>query len=311
MKIFSILYLLLFTNFILAQEVTVRQPVKFLALGDSYTIGQSVSQNESWPYQFKNYLTANNVEFDTIAVIARTGWTTSNLKNAINNENIEGKFNLVSLLIGVNNQYQGINQDVYITEFEELLNTAIHTAGGKEYVFVLSIPDYGYTPFGESNREQISAEINEYNLITEEITEAKGVAYFYITDISRKGLTFPSYVASDGLHPSGIMYGEWVDLIAKGLNVIGGVTSIEPKEIKTKNELKVVTNTLNKTLSLELETFPIENSLMVEIYTINGSKVYSQEMNPKTSFTLKESGIYLYLIKNELGIIYKGKVVIH
>jgi acyl-CoA thioesterase-1 len=98
-----------------AQKVIVRQPVKFLALGDSYTIGQSVSQDQSWPYQFKNYLEGKGVEFDAIKVIAQTGWTTSNLKNAIENENLNEKFNLVSLLIGVNNQYQGLNKDLYVT----------------------------------------------------------------------------------------------------------------------------------------------------------------------------------------------------
>jgi hypothetical protein len=117
-----------------AQKVIVRQPVKFLALGDSYTIGQSVSQDQSWPYQFKNYLEGKGVEFDAIKVIAQTGWTTSNLKNAIENENLNEKFNLVSLLIGVNNQYQGLNKDLYVTEFEELLDIAIDLAGGKDYV---------------------------------------------------------------------------------------------------------------------------------------------------------------------------------
>jgi lysophospholipase L1-like esterase len=119
---------------------------------------------------------------------------------------------LVALLIGVNNFYQGKSAESYAPEFEELLLTAIALAGGdKSRVFVVSIPDYGYTPFGKDKQKNISTGIDRYNAINKSITQKLGVKYIYITDISRKGLTDPNLVTSDGLHPSGKMYSEWVD----------------------------------------------------------------------------------------------------
>lgn len=130
------------------------------------------------------------------------------------------EYNLISLLIGVNNQYQNRSTGEYATEFEELLNMAIALADGKkENVFVVSIPDYGYTPFGQANQLSISGEIDQFNLINRSIAQQAGVAYFYITDISRRGLAEPSLVASDGLHPSGAMYAEWVELMYNGLQL--------------------------------------------------------------------------------------------
>jgi lysophospholipase L1-like esterase len=291
-----------------AQKVIVRQPVKFLALGDSYTIGQSVSQDQSWPYQFKNYLEGKGVEFDAIKVIAQTGWTTSNLKNAIENENLNEKFNLVSLLIGVNNQYQGLNKDLYVTEFEELLDIAIDLAGGKDYVFVLSIPDYGYTPFGESNREQISAEINDYNEINQSITEAKGVAYYYITDISRQGLTNPSLVASDGLHPSGLMYKEWVELIAQGLDI--DEVTVGRNTINKNEELNVYVDSFNKKVMISASSWSIKESLFLKIYTMSGQSIISKTINNNTKLSLPQ-GIFVYHIFSKEQEIQGGVLIIN
>lgn len=197
------------------------QTIKFLALGDSYTIGQSVSEAERWPVQLSNKFISEGKLSETPFIIARTGWRTDQLKQAImDSEIIPNEYNLVSLLIGVNNQYQGRSPEDYAIEFEELLNMAITLVGGeKKNVFVVSIPDYGYTPFGLANQAYISKEIDEFNSINRSISERIGVSYFYITDISRRGLSEPSLLASDGLHPSGIMYAEWVDVIYDGLHL--------------------------------------------------------------------------------------------
>lgn len=191
---------------------------KYLALGDSYTIGESVAENERWPVQLAEALRKKGRAVEGPRIIATTGWRTDNLKNAINIAQLKDEYGLVSLLIGVNNQYQGKPIEQFTSEFEDLLKTAIKLAGGKkENVFVVSIPDYGYTPFGKPKQEKISKELDEYNKISRTITEKYGVKYFYITDISRKGLEDAALVAADGLHPSGKMYTQWVELILKGL----------------------------------------------------------------------------------------------
>ena len=193
-------------------------PTKYLALGDSYTIGESVTEAERWPVQLAEALRKKGQDIEGPKIIATTGWRTDNLGNAINIATLKPEYGLVSLLIGVNNQYQGKPIEQFRKEFEELLNVAIRLAQGKkEDVFVVSIPDYGYTPFGKPNQPKISRELDEYNDISRKITGKYGVKYFYITDISRKGLEEPSLVASDGLHPSGKQYSQWVDLILKGL----------------------------------------------------------------------------------------------
>jgi lysophospholipase L1-like esterase len=125
---------------------------------------------------------------------------------------------MVSLLIGVNNQYQGKSVESYTPEFEELLNMAIAFAGGdKSKVFAVSIPDYGFTPFGKEKQEKITKELNEFNRVNKKITDQKGIRYFNITDVSRKGFEDPELVTNDGLHPSGKMYAEWVKIILAGL----------------------------------------------------------------------------------------------
>jgi len=154
-------------------------------------------------------------------IIATTGWRTDNLNHAISKTKFKEEYNLVSLLIGVNNYYQGRSVESYAPEFEELLNTAIQLAGGdKSSVFVLSIPDYGYTPFGKENQAKITEGIDAYNAVNKSISEKYGVKYYNITDISRRGLDEVDLVASDGLHPSEKMYSEWVEVILSDINVV-------------------------------------------------------------------------------------------
>ena len=201
-------------------QLIIEDNVKFLALGDSYTIGESVTTAQRWPVQLMDSLSARGLDYIDSKIIATTGWRTDNLAEAIRHAKIKTEYTLVSLLIGVNNFYQGKNVEVYEKEFESLLKTAIKLAGGKKsHVFVLSIPDYGYTPFGKKDQATISKGIDAFNKINETVAQQLGVKYFNITDISRRGLSEPDLVAFDGLHPSGKMYAEWVDLILSGAKI--------------------------------------------------------------------------------------------
>lgn len=194
------------------------QEKKYLALGDSYTIGESVNEAERWPNQLCDSLNKKGYSLGKPTIIATTGWRTDNLKNAMNIAQLKPEYDLVSLLIGVNNQYQGKSSDQYAIEFEDLLKAAIHLAKGRrENVFVVSIPDYGYTPFGKLKQKTITKAIDVFNEINARITYKYKVQYFNITEISRDGLKDPSLVAGDGLHPSGKMYAQWVELIARDL----------------------------------------------------------------------------------------------
>lgn len=204
----------------MAQTTGSENSIKFLALGDSYTIGESVAENERWPVQLAAALKKKGIAIAAPHIIATTGWRTDDLKRATVAANPAHDHGLVSLLIGVNNQYQGKSAVSYAPEFEELLNMAISFAGNdRSKVFVVSIPDYGYTPFGKDKQEAISKAIDEFNAVNRSITEKYGIRYFYITDISRKGLDDPALVAEDGLHPSGKMYEEWVKVIGKDLQL--------------------------------------------------------------------------------------------
>ena|SRR5688572_13716602 len=210
----AILSLLLLISSSTMAQLIIEDNIKFLALGDSYTIGESVVANDRWPAQLLDSLSAKGLDYVDNKIIAVTGWRTDNLKNAIDHAKLKNDYTLVSLLIGVNNFYQGKSAESYKSEFEELLKKAIQLAGGTtSRVFVLSIPDYGYTPFGKENQETISRGIDEYNSANEAITRKFKVKYINITDISRRGLAEPELVAFDGLHPSGKMYAEWVQRI--------------------------------------------------------------------------------------------------
>jgi lysophospholipase L1-like esterase len=185
----------------------------YLALGDSYTIGEAVTQEESFPFQLAANLNSKHLNVAPPSVIAKTGWTTSELQQAITFSGVSGTFSFVTLLIGVNNQYRGQSKDVYRMEFRELVQTALAFAGGiKAHVFVLSIPDWGLTPYGkESGRNQkaISEEIDAFNAINKEETAAASISYTAITSLSRLVVSDLSLIASDGLHPSGKMYEGW------------------------------------------------------------------------------------------------------
>ncbi|WP_417556695.1 SGNH/GDSL hydrolase family protein [Mesoflavibacter zeaxanthinifaciens] len=185
---------------------------KLLSLGDSYTIGESVCETCRFPEQLKDSLINNteNTDFN-LKVVATTGWTTTNLLNGISNENLPNNYDLVTLLIGVNNQYQEKDFSIYETEFPELVDIAITKAkGDKNRVIVVSIPDYAFTPFGNGNTT-ISSEIDAYNAFAENYCNANNITFVNITDITRNGLEDTDLVASDGLHPSKKAYSLFVE----------------------------------------------------------------------------------------------------
>jgi acyl-CoA thioesterase-1 len=189
--------------------------IKYLALGDSYTIGQSVCETCRFPMQLeteiKGILTVNNLI--TTNIIAQTGWTTTNLKSAIASQNLSNDYDLVTLLIGVNNQYQNKPFSLYEQEFPELVSIAIEKAKGiKANIIVVSIPDYAYTPYGNGNTT-ISTQIDSYNAFAENYCIQNNISFVNITDISRLGLAQPNLVATDGLHPSEVAYGKFVERI--------------------------------------------------------------------------------------------------
>ena len=184
---------------------------RFLALGDSYTIGESVDKEDRWPEQLVQLLRDDKVMMEGPVIIAKTGWTTDELARAIDEQDPRGPFDLVSLLIGVNNQYRGRSADEYRTEFRSLLTRAIEFAGGKaNHVAVLSIPDWGVTPFAEGrDRNQIGREIDLFNAINAEEASLAGTQYLDVAPVSRTAQVEKSLIASDGLHPSAKMYSDW------------------------------------------------------------------------------------------------------
>jgi lysophospholipase L1-like esterase len=193
-----------------------------LSLGDSYTIGQSVPVADRFPQQTVARLTQLNRQFAAPEYIAQTGWTTDNLLAAIQSANKPKNFDIVTLCIGVNNQYQGRDTALYRQQFIQSLQQAIlHAANRKERVFVVSIPDYGATPFGQNqNPAKISREIDQFNNINQEISAAFGVQYIEITRGSRDAVSDPSLVASDGLHPSGKEYQKWAEKLTNQILTI-------------------------------------------------------------------------------------------
>lgn len=217
MRKFSLFILLLLCacSALKPTEIVEEQPVKirYLALGDSYTIGESVDEAERWPNQLADFLKAGGVPTE-VTIIARTGWTTQELWDGIQAQQIDPPYDLVSLLIGVNNQYRGYDIKEYREQFAFLLNKSIEYAGGNpKHVIVLSIPDWGVTPFAHGQGdERIAREIDAFNAVNREETEKAGATYVNITSISREAAHDKTLIAADGLHPSSKMYLEWAKL---------------------------------------------------------------------------------------------------
>ena len=188
--------------------------LSFLALGDSYTIGEGVMENERWPNQFVEVAYENGLDFEKPEIIAETGWKTFDLLNAISQTNFTQKYDYVSLLIGVNNQFNSRSIDEFEEDLNKLMDKMNSLKKSNGNIIIISKPDWGYTPFGNSyNREKISSEINLFNNSLITFANSYGLKYVDVTEISRRALNESNLLASDNLHPSGLMYLEWAKKI--------------------------------------------------------------------------------------------------
>jgi lysophospholipase L1-like esterase len=187
----------------------------YLALGDSYTIGEQVPFAENYPNQAVQLLRKKGVDFHAPEIVARTGWTTDELQFGINNRLFRNSYDFVTLLIGVNNQYRGRSAEEYEEQFTVLLEQALAFAGNrKERVAVLSIPDWGITPFAATrDKGKIAEEIDRFNEVNQRVSTAAGIHYIYITGLSREAAQDSSLLAPDGLHPSGKEYQRWAEKV--------------------------------------------------------------------------------------------------
>lgn len=209
-----------------AQSLQAQQKQKamytYLALGDSYTIGEKVEAKDNFPHQTATLLRRSGLEVADPKIIAVTGWTTDELAAAIEKENITETYSFVTLLIGVNNQYRERSVDNFKQEFQELLNDAIDFAAGEpEHVFVLSIPDWGVTPFAEDkDRAKIAKEIDAYNKAKEEIVKENNCHWLEITESTRMHGADPAYLVEDKLHYSAKEYALWAEPLSSMIKVV-------------------------------------------------------------------------------------------
>ncbi|MGH7458955.1 MAG: SGNH/GDSL hydrolase family protein [Longimicrobiaceae bacterium] len=197
--------------------LTSREPARFLALGDSYTIGEGVPEGRRWPVQLAERLRAAGVVIADPRIIAQTGWTVAELDAGMDAAGLRERFDLVTLLIGVNDQYRGYPLEGYRTGFRDLLARAVAFAGGEPgRVVVLSIPDWGVTPFARQQGQgprTVAREIDRFNKVKREEAERAGARYVDVTGSSRRAADDTALLAPDGLHPSGEMYAAWVELV--------------------------------------------------------------------------------------------------
>ena len=187
--------------------------ISYLALGDSYTIGEAVDSTHRWPVLLADSLRkVYNLQVDEPQIVATTGWTTNELQHEIEQADLEDKYELISLLIGVNNQYRGYTFEQFEEEYEALIKWAIqHSVHGASGIFAVSIPNYGVTPFGQARGEDtIRADLLAYDAKAREICQRFGIPFFDITPISELAKDNPTFIADDQLHPSGFQYTEWV-----------------------------------------------------------------------------------------------------
>jgi lysophospholipase L1-like esterase len=188
--------------------------LSYLALGDSYTIGEGVDERERWPVQLARTVRDHGTDLGEPRIIARTGWTTTELLEAIGQSDVSGEWDLVTLLAGVNDQYRGQGLEQYRSAFATLFSRALGFAKLPKRLIVLSIPDWGVTPFAEGrDRAAIRLEINNFNHVAADLATGAGAAFVDITPLTRLAATDTALLVSDGLHPSGIMYRMWVERV--------------------------------------------------------------------------------------------------
>jgi lysophospholipase L1-like esterase len=219
---YTLLVFTIFCSIMLNQEAMSQKSISYLALGDSYTIGEGVPVFESYPYQAVQILRKKGFNLLAPEIVAKTGWTTGELQAGIDGTKFLPIYDVVTLLIGVNNQYRGKSPEEYADEFESLLKQAIAFAGNNsKRVAVLSIPDWGATPFAEGkDRAKITAEIDAFNSVNRKISSKYKVQYIDITPGTRLAATDPTLVTKDKLHPSGKEYTKWAEKVAKFVTTI-------------------------------------------------------------------------------------------
>ncbi len=200
-------------------QIMQKESYTYLALGDSYTIGEGLSSHDNFPNQAVRLLVEGGYSISQPTIVAKTGWTTRELQEGIARHSLISNYNLVSLLIGVNNQYRGEDRGEYERQFEELLLRSVAFASkNPSLVFVLSIPDWSATPYAEGrDRKRISREIDLFNLINKKISEKWKVNYIDITSGSRAAAQDPSLITDDGLHPSAKEYSRWASTLASAI----------------------------------------------------------------------------------------------
>ncbi len=189
--------------------------LRYLALGDSYTVGEGVAPTQRWPVKLAALLRERGIDVGDPTILAKTGWTTGELRAAMAATGEKERFDLVSLLVGVNDQYRGYDVARYRHDFSDILARAIELAGNRlSRVVVISVPDWSVTPFAEGrDRTRISAEIELFNSVNAEIAKAAGVRRVDITDASRDVGAAGELLVSDGLHPGPGMYDRWAELV--------------------------------------------------------------------------------------------------
>lgn len=253
--------------------------IKFLALGDSYTIGQSVSATDRWPNQFIDSLSNLDYSIEKNDIIATTGWTTSNLLNAMNNTSLEKDYNLISILIGVNNFYQGRPVNLFRTELPAVIDSALTFCNNDtNAIFLVTIPDYGYTPFGAFSQNSISNSTDLYNGIKDSVAAVYGIPVYNITDISRRGIDEPDLVAGDNLHPSGKQYKEWVDLIIS--------------EMLSTTSISQPANNVLMTWKQEQTTFiKTTQSGSLTVYDLSGKLIKTAELQQNDTLEITTKGL--------------------
>lgn len=220
MNLIKIIGAAIIIGLFLTYSLSGQKNMTYLALGDSYTIGEGVPVYDNFPYQTIKLLRQKGIHINAPEIVAKTGWTTDELITGIENSVLQKKYDIVTLLIGVNNQYRGRDVEEYKKQYRMLLDKAIQFAGGKKSsVFVVSIPDWGVTPFAEGkDRSKIAAEIDQYNTAKEQITKEAGVVFINITEGTRQAASDATLLAKDKLHPSGKEYKRWAEKIVQLYN---------------------------------------------------------------------------------------------
>lgn len=214
-KNFVLLFLIPLSSSLLAQEESLR----FLALGDSYTAATGEKIENGWPFQLVQVLSKKNISLGKPKIIAGAGWTTTKLIEEIEVENLHEEYDLVGLMIGVNNQYRSLSVQEFEEDFELLLNKALSLSGNQSNkVFVISIPDWGVTPFARLNDKlKIAKEVKQFNEVIARKSKKNNITYIDVTKSSRNMGVQPNLIASDSLHPSAKMYKVWGKIIGKKL----------------------------------------------------------------------------------------------